>query len=70
LLVADGEIAITQAADLDAGWMLELLGIPVSATRRKCALVSLKVVRHAFTGYVAGQAVRPDDLDRSFRLLD
>jgi hypothetical protein len=31
LLVADGEIAITQAADLDAGWMLELLGIPVSA---------------------------------------
>jgi nitrogen fixation NifU-like protein len=67
VLVADGEIAISQAAAsmaseeligmeideaaaLDADWMLELLGIPVSATRRKCALLSLKVVRHALTG--------------------
>ncbi|HEX4035726.1 MAG TPA: iron-sulfur cluster assembly scaffold protein [Solirubrobacteraceae bacterium] len=39
-----------EAAALDAGWMLDLLGIPVSATRRKCALLSLKVVRHALTG--------------------
>ena len=50
MLVADGEIAISQAAGLDAGWMLELLGIPVSATRRTRALVLLKVVRHALTG--------------------
>ena len=41
---------IDEASALDAGWMLELLGIPVSATRRKCALLSLKVVRHALTG--------------------
>ena len=41
---------IDDAAALDAGWMLELLGIPVSAMRRKCALLSLKVVRHALTG--------------------
>ena len=41
---------IDEAAALDADWMLELLGIPVSATRRKCALLSLKVVRHALTG--------------------
>ena len=36
-----------QAAALQAGWMLDLLGIPVSATRRKCALLNLKVVRGA-----------------------
>jgi nitrogen fixation NifU-like protein len=41
---------IDEAAGLDADWMLDLLGIPVSATRRKCALLSLKVVRHALTG--------------------
>jgi nitrogen fixation NifU-like protein len=41
---------VAQAGALDAGWMLDLLGIPVSATRRKCALLSLKVVRHALTG--------------------
>jgi nitrogen fixation NifU-like protein len=41
---------VDEVSRLDAGWMLELLGIPVSATRRKCALLSLKVVRHALTG--------------------
>jgi nitrogen fixation NifU-like protein len=35
---------------LGADWMIELLGIPVSATRRKCALLNLKAVRGAVSG--------------------
>ena len=38
--------------------MIELLGIPVSATRRKCALLNLKVVRGAVTGDDAGRPER------------
>jgi nitrogen fixation NifU-like protein len=41
---------LEEVGKLDADWMLELLGIPVSATRRKCALLNLKVVRGAVTG--------------------
>ena len=41
---------LAEVGELDADWMIELLGIPVSATRRKCALLNLKVVRGAVTG--------------------
>ena len=41
---------LEEVGGLDADWMIELLGIPVSATRRKCALLNLKVVRGAVTG--------------------
>jgi nitrogen fixation NifU-like protein len=41
---------LATAAALDADWMLDLLGIPISATRRKCALLSLKAMRAAITG--------------------
>ena len=43
-------MALTEVGALGADWMLELLGIPVSAARRKCALLNLKVVRRAVTG--------------------
>ena len=36
---------LAEAGELGADWMLELLGIPISATRRKCALLALKAVR-------------------------
>jgi nitrogen fixation NifU-like protein len=41
---------LSDVGELGADWMLELLGIPVSAARRKCALLNLKVVRGAVTG--------------------
>lgn len=41
---------VDDAATLDADWMLEHLGIEISPTRRKCALLNLKVVRGAVTG--------------------
>jgi nitrogen fixation protein NifU and related proteins len=43
-------MTLERVRELDADWMIDLLGIPVSATRRKCALLNLKVVRGAVTG--------------------
>ena len=39
-----------EAAALNAEWMIDLLGIAISPTRRKCALLNLKVMRGAITG--------------------
>ena len=39
-----------EAAALDADWMIDLLGIAISPTRRTCALLNLKVMRGATTG--------------------
>ncbi len=35
---------------LGADWVIDLLGIEISPTRRKCALLSLKVMRGATSG--------------------
>ena len=43
-------MAVDDVAELDADWLIDLLGIPISATRRKCALLNLKVMRGAVTG--------------------
>jgi len=39
-----------EVAALGADWIIDLLGIEISPTRRKCALLSLKVMRGAVTG--------------------
>jgi nitrogen fixation NifU-like protein len=43
-------MALDEFDALDADWLIDLLGITISATRRKCALLNLKVLRGAVSG--------------------
>ena len=50
---------VDDVAKLDADWVIDQLGIDISPTRRKCALLGLKVMRGATTGdAVAGPSSR------------
>jgi nitrogen fixation protein NifU and related proteins len=50
-------LEVGEVPALSADWVIDLLGIDISPTRRKCALLGLKVMR----GATSGDASWPED---------
>ncbi len=54
-------MSVREIPSLSADWVLDQLGIDISPTRRKCALLSLKVMR----GATGGEASWPETASES-----